>query len=309
MEKLIKESNFISAVIYVYNCEDTIYEFLKMLDTNFEKHYKQYELICVNDSSNDESINEIKRYSKEAKGSISILNMSFYQGLELSMNAGMDLAIGDFVYQFDFPISDCKFEIIHNIYTQSLKGYDIVSVSPKKNKNILSNIFYKVYNLFSKNQYAIKSEYFRILSRRAINRVNSLSKTIPYRKAVYSNCGLKVYSMSLDIEYQPSHYDKLSENKELATNTLLLYTNLGYKFAVTLTSVMILVMLTMAIYTLGVYIKGEPIAGWTSTILFLSFAFMGIFALLSIIIKYSSLILNLVFTRQQYLIESIEKIK
>lgn len=132
MEKAIKENNFISAVIYIHNCEDTIYEFLKMLDTNFEKHYKQYELICVNDCSSDESINEIKKYSKEAKGSITILNMSFYQGLELSMNAGRCLAIGDFVYEFDIPIKIYSFDTIYSLYTRSLGGYDIVTVSPQK---------------------------------------------------------------------------------------------------------------------------------------------------------------------------------
>ncbi len=33
--------------------------------------------------------------------SISVINMSYFHGLELSMNAGMDMAIGDFVFEFD----------------------------------------------------------------------------------------------------------------------------------------------------------------------------------------------------------------
>ncbi|MBS4931086.1 MAG: glycosyltransferase [Clostridiales bacterium] len=314
MNKKIKENNFISAVIYVHNCAGSIYNFLEMLDTNFNQIYKKYEIICVNDCSQDTSSEEIKKYAQISKGSISILNMSFYQGLELSMNAGMDLAIGDFVYQFDFPIQVCSFDTIYNIYLHSLEGFDIVSAAPKRNEHILSRCFYKLYNNFARSQYDIQTEYFRIISRRAINRVNSLSKTIPYRKAVYANCGLKVDTIIIPDENKKeilefTHKNKLHENREIASNTLLLYTNIGYKFSMILTSLMMIVMFVMAIYTMIVYIQGFPISGWTSTILFLSFVFIGIFAVLTVMIKYLSLILSLLFTKQEYLIESIEKIK
>ena len=88
-----KEKNFISAVIYLHNCEKQIGEFIKnvadVLDNNFEK----YEIICVNDYSTDNTLAEVKRISNSIKGSLSVINMSFYQGLELAMNAGMDLSM------------------------------------------------------------------------------------------------------------------------------------------------------------------------------------------------------------------------
>jgi dolichol-phosphate mannosyltransferase len=48
--------------------------------------------------------------------------------------------------------------------------------------------------------------------------------------------------------------------------------------------------------------------GWASIICFLSFGFFGVFVLLTIILKYLSVIVNLIFRRQKYLVESIEKI-
>ncbi|CUP12899.1 glycosyltransferase [Hungatella hathewayi] len=99
---LNKEKNFISAVVYVYNQETQIYRFLELVNETLRNSFEKYEIICVNDASTDGSIKEIKRYASTVKGNvISILNMSFYQGLELSMNAGVDLAIGDFVFEFD----------------------------------------------------------------------------------------------------------------------------------------------------------------------------------------------------------------
>ena len=62
------------------------------------------------------------------------------------------------------------------------------------------------------------------------------------------------------------------------------------------------------IYTVCIYIGGRPVVGWTTTMLFLSFAFLGLFVILTIIIKYMSLILKINFNKQKYIIESIEKI-
>jgi dolichol-phosphate mannosyltransferase len=50
-----------------------------------------------------------------------------------------------------------------------------------------------------------------------------------------------------------------------------------------------------------------PVAGWTTTIFFMSFAFFGLFGILTIIIKYLQILVDLVFRRKKYSFESIEK--
>ena len=49
-------------------------------------------------------------------------------------------------------------------------------------------------------------------------------------------------------------------------------------------------------------------SGWVSIMGFLSMAFVGVFSLLTIILKYLAVLVNLVFKQQRYLIEDIEKI-
>jgi dolichol-phosphate mannosyltransferase len=56
------------------------------------------------------------------------------------------------------------------------------------------------------------------------------------------------------------------------------------------------------------FITRTTIEGWTTTMLFLSFGFMGLFIFLTMIIKYMDLLVRLVFTKQKYLIRGIEKI-
>ena len=177
-----KEKNFISVVIYVHNNENEITPFLKNISNTLENNFNKYEIICVNDASEDKTLLKIKDFSKSKMsndGIINIINMSYYQGIELSMNAGVDLAIGDFVYEFDYILQDYNEKIILNTYYKSLEGYDIVSTNSKANKKVTSSIFYKIFNRYSNTKYKIQTEEFRILSRRAINRIHTISKNIP----------------------------------------------------------------------------------------------------------------------------------
>ncbi|WP_053359979.1 glycosyltransferase [Clostridium butyricum] len=305
-----KEKNFISAVVYIHNNENNIIDTLNNINNILHNNFEKYEIICVNDYSTDKSVEQIKKFSIDVKGAVlSILNMSYYQGLELSMGAGVDLAIGDFVFEFDSVNMDYSPETIMEVYFKSLKGNDIVSASPKKRMRKSSKLFYDIFNGYSNNPNKLKTETFRILSRRAINRVQSMNKTIPYRKAIYANCGLKVdtiyYNSIRNLKIK--NVDETTR-KNVAVESLILFTDVAYKAALTMTFVMMLGIIAVGIYTVKVFISDQPVAGWTTTMLFLSVAFLGVFAILAVVIKYLSILVDLTFKKQKYMIESIEKL-
>lgn len=304
-----KEKNFISAVVYVHNNEDAIVNFLQNVYTILGKNFEKFEIICVNDASQDNSVTRIKDFAVSMSGSIiSVLNMSFFQGLELSMNAGVDLSIGDFVFEFDTCRPELPLSLMMELYHTALTGYDIVSAAPEKGTRLLSRLFYRVFNKASRLN--LRSETFRILSRRAINRVHSMSLTIPYRKAVYANCGLKThvltYPLSNGAGNSQTSFDR--HQRALALDSLVLYTDIAYRFSITL-SILMMVIAILAVFYAGYFyfIVRTTVAGWTTTILFLAFCFFGLFAILTMMIKYLSILLGLVFKKQKYIIESIEK--
>ena len=304
-----KEKNFISAVVYVHNNEKEIGDFLEKINEKLNSNFEKYEIICVNDSSIDDSVKEIKKVADNINGTIvSIINMSYYQGIELSMNAGVDLAIGDFVYEFDNINIDYDLDTIIKVYYESLKGFDIVGAKANKKERLTSRIFYKLYNKNSNSMYQIHTESFRILSRRAINRVKAMNKTIPYRKAIYANCGLKLNVIKYDVvkDFNNKLNKEIKDTRiGLAIDSIILFTDVSYKVAIFMSLFMMIVAIITGIYTIVVFLCGQPIAGWTTTMLLLSFAFFGIFAILTIMIKYLSILIDLIFKKQKYLIESI----
>ena len=308
---LEKDKNFISAVVYVRNCEERIEGFLKMLISILNNSFEHSEIICVNDCSDDQSLDKIRKVSNQSGAScISVINMSYYHGLEMAMNAGDDLAIGDFIFEFDNTNVDFAPEEIMKAYRKSLDGYDIVSASPDKKEKLSSAVFYKVFSSFSGNGKDMNTESFRVVSRRAINRVHSMSKTIPYRKVAYLNCGLRTDN----ILYKQTVPDHRADDKDrgyrfnLAVETLILFTDIGYKFSLVMTLFMMAVSIFVVIYSFIIYFTAHPVAGWTTTILFLAIAFFGLFGVLTIVIKYLQLLIDLTFKRKHYSFESIEKL-
>ena len=307
-----KEKNFVSAVIYVHNAENRIEAFLDAVINVMENSFEHSEIICVNDCSEDESISVIKKVSERVSStSVSVINMSFFHGLELAMNAGMDLAIGDFVFEFDNTELDFEPDMIMKIYRHSLTGFDIVSASPKKRESLTSKVFYNIFDRFSELSYDMTTESFRILSRRVINRINSMNKTIPYRKAIYAGSGLKTANLKYDVVRTESRKKDYKENRyrmRLAIDSLILFTDVGYRFSFCMTSLMMFASVFMLVYTLVVYFIGHPIEGWTTTALFLSTAFLGLFGILTVIVKYLQILIDMVFKRKHYIYESIEKL-
>lgn len=307
---LNKEKNFVSAVVYLCNSRDRVSQFLTAINNLLKENFEKYEIVCVDDCSTDDTVKKVEQFCEEnSTKSLTLINTSFFQGVESAMVAGVDISIGDFVFEFDSCTLDFDPQMIMEVYRRSLEGNDIVFAVPQSGARLSSKLFYRLFNRFSDMTYHIKTQRFSIISRRGINRVKSMGVKTVYRKAVYASCGLPV----ADFDYRPLPAAPAADSqrpvkKDLALNSLILFTDIGYKISVTLSVLMAAVLLMAGVYTVVIFLSANPVAGWTTTMLVTSFGFFGLFLLFAISLKYLSLILNLIFTRKQYVIESIRKI-
>ena len=235
--------------------------------------------------NNDQLVNAVKTWEQTGK-----------------TGKGVNIAVVD--TGLDYTHADFGGAGTTEAYQTALTGSDIVSVCPRTVRGS-SGLFYKVFNAHSQSAYRLRTDAFRLVTRRAINRVHASSAHLPYRKAAYAASGLKM----TDLEFDGQLTVKSKGRFNLALDSLALYTNAGFKASMTVTLCMLALALAELVYTLVVFITGHPVEGWTTTMFVITVGFSGLFAVLTIVVKYLSLLVDLVFKQQKYLVESIEKLQ
>lgn len=309
-----KEKNFVSCVLYLHNDGKMIQEFLGKVCGVIRKNFEKYEIVCVNDGCTDDTVGQIQNYLEKDENThvVSLINLSYYQGVEAAMNAGRDIAVGDFLFEFDRCIMDFAPDLIMDVYRRALEGYDVVAASPMHYVSLSSKLFYLVYNWGSHQKGRLRQERFRVISRRAVNRVNQLNAYIPYRKAMYVNCGLKMDTILYD---NKEHFHKMRNREErgnrsvLALDTIIIFTDVLEKLSMMLSVLFFLVLLFMFGYLIqSMFSASKPVEGWLSTMGLMSLGFFMLFVMLTLIFKYLSVILNMSFKRQRYVVEGVEKL-
>lgn len=116
---------FLSFVVPVYNTEKYLPECLdSLLEQDIPK--EEYEIICVNDGSTDNSLEILHAYQEKFPNIVVIDKEN--SGVAMARNAGMDAAKGDYIWFVD---SDdfIQMNILHLLWTTvSETEYDRVNM-------------------------------------------------------------------------------------------------------------------------------------------------------------------------------------
>jgi dolichol-phosphate mannosyltransferase len=310
----LKEQKFVSIVAYVRDDEVYIQQFLDTVVGAIAERFENFEVIFVDDGSADASLLRIREGAAKLPedAMIQVVRMGVFQGLEAAMNAGTELSIGDFVFEFDTVAVDYPAALVGEVYEHAVTGFDVVAAVPPAPKGLIG-FYYHIYHATKVGGgYALRRESFRIVSRRAINRVHALARSTPYRKVGYMNSGMAYGHLAYDpASGARRSYDRQAKSGRfgLAMESLILYTT-AISYITTILSVIFFAFaVVIGIYVVVLYFgTHKPIEGWTPMMGVLAVGFGGIFLILTILIKYMSMTLHAVTVKQNYVIASIEKI-
>ena len=88
-----REKNFVSCIVYLHNDGNRVRDFMSKVCGIIQENFEKYEIICVNDGCVDDTLEQARNFLREDGGShvVSLINLSYYQGVEAAMNAGRDL--------------------------------------------------------------------------------------------------------------------------------------------------------------------------------------------------------------------------
>ena len=181
---LKNKQHIISIIVPVFNEEDNIDIFYKNLINHMKNSIfsKSFEVIFIDDGSDDKTLPKIKKIVKSDK---SIKYVSFYknQGINTTFSAGLDYATGDCMIFLDVD-GQYPMTILDQFYENWVNGNKIVFAKEKIIRiifyKLLTVLFVKFINYFSKIELRHDSSYVCLLDRTIIDLLKNMEENTRY---------------------------------------------------------------------------------------------------------------------------------
>lgn len=264
-------STKISVVIPVFNEEDNVPVLYKRLKNVLAKITNYYEIIFVDDGSDDSTSQRLKALRKEDKN-VKYITLSRNFGHMSALDAGLRHAVGEKVVIIDADLQDPP-EIISKMYEKSLEGYDVVyGVKTKRKEGIfkrsLFNYYYKILDKISSYKMPLDAGTFSIIDKKVLTILKNLPERNKYFSGLRAWVGFKqtgvVYERSARMRGKPSSLRKLFK---LALDGFFSFSYLplkaasffGFIFASIAFMMILFVIIGRIFFRLG-------IVGWASTL-------------------------------------------
>jgi|SRR3989344_6188182 len=136
----------ISYVIPVFNEEESILHFYQELTKHAKRLSEAFEIIFVDDGSQDKTLEFLKELEKKDKN-VKVYSFRRNHGKAEALTFGFQKARGDLIITMDADLQDRPSEIIKLIEKQK-EGFDLVSGWRKERKDSLAKIiFSKLFNI------------------------------------------------------------------------------------------------------------------------------------------------------------------
>ena len=166
----------LSIIIPAFNEEESIKPLVNLIFESLDKNLEDFEIILIDDGSNDKTWDEIVKISNKFENIVSIKLLENY-GKSDALDAGFKVCKGNYVLTMDADLQDDPSEILP-LYSMIIDNkYDLVSGWKKKrNDPLTKTIPSKFFNLVTRLFSGIKLNDFncgiKIYRKEVINSIN-----------------------------------------------------------------------------------------------------------------------------------------
>tara|TARA_A200000113_G_scaffold144316_1_gene129753 strand:+ start:175 stop:1146 length:972 start_codon:yes stop_codon:yes gene_type:complete len=166
----------LSIIIPAFNEEESIKPLVNLIFKNLDKNLEDFEIILIDDGSNDKTWDEIVKISNKFENIVSIKLLENY-GKSDALDAGFKVCKGNYVLTMDADLQDDPSEILP-LYSMIIENkYDLVSGWKKKrNDPLTKTIPSKFFNLVTRLFSGIKLNDFncgiKVYRKEVINSIN-----------------------------------------------------------------------------------------------------------------------------------------
>lgn len=199
---MVKQNNLsYSVVIPFLNEEENIPELYKRLTSVMTSIHKPYEIIFVDDGSEDGSIDLIRKII-DSDPRVLVVSLSRNYGHQVAVSAGIDHARGEAVIVMDADLQDPP-EVLPSFMKKLDEGYDVVYAIRKKRKEgflmrFLYALFYRMLQRVSNINVPLDSGDFCIMSHRVAMHLRGMKERNRFVRGVRSWVGFK----QIGLEYE-----------------------------------------------------------------------------------------------------------
>ena len=306
----------ISIVVTCFNESEIINEFIVALNKEIKKINEKFEVIFVDNKSNDNTLKIIKE-NVEIFNNYKIISLSNYFGKESGILAGLDNSDGDAIIIIDPDLEDPP-ELIKDLIEKWKEGYEVVYAKRNKvtlplYKSVLKKIFYKIYKMSINKEFNIPSNTgdYRILDKKIKNILTSMRERTRFLRGLISYIGFKQTGIFFDRPIRKKGKSKSTVSFLIKYGMDALLSSTGAPVSI-ITKIGIFSLFSISILILIVIIIKiffNPPLGFSLTALFILFLFSFNTLLIGIVGEYVTRIYDEVKTRPNYIIEDIIKKK
>jgi len=187
------ERPVLSLVVPLYNEAQALNEFFKVVIPILDKTSEDYEVVCVNDGSRDETLERLREVC-EANPRIKVINLTRNFGKEIALTAGLDFARGDAVIPIDADLQDPP-ELIPVLLEKWRQGYDMVTTVKKDRqvdsftKRLSADFFYRLVARLSTTPIPPHSGDYRLMDRKVVDALKQLPERTRFMKGLFGWLG------------------------------------------------------------------------------------------------------------------------
>ena len=189
----------ISFVVPVYNEAENLREFYKRLTEVMAGIEYDYQLLFVDDGSNDGSVLILKELTRnDERVQAFLLSRNF--GHQMALTCGLDNACGDAVITMDGDLQHPP-ELVPELISLWEAGSEIVQTVRRDTedasffKKLTSRLYYKLINKMSKVSITPGGSDFRLMDRLAVDALNLYGERARFIRGLVNNLGYKVASV------------------------------------------------------------------------------------------------------------------
>ncbi len=277
---------FLSVVLVMRNQAASLKQTLTEIASPLSGLVSDYELIIVDNASEDDSVAILKRLTGEGGlPNLQVYALTKEVDSDTASWVGLENALGDFVTVID-PAMD-SIDFLPNMLEQALEGADVVfAANQQKPRQSLAyracfTVFNRMYQMFNGIHLANEAPSYRVLSKRVVNFIlQHPAPSLTYRHLPATG-GFTKANLSYSVKTRASQPKRLGESIDRGMRLLVSTTRGPMRLVTALSLFGAGANLLYSFYVIAVaFLKTDVAPGWVT----LSLQLSGMFFLISLVL-------------------------